>query len=200
MNTPRILLTSCVFLLLLSNVVYSQIAISSDDFLGLIGQSQEIEIDTTGSVTINVGSAGANQMWDFRFNIDSPLKFTQEFIEPAGTPFQSDFPQSNFVEKFSQFSMGFEGNIFAYYEVTSSSFSTLGEGFVISSPVDTAFIISQAEDIAPLPQTLWLITSFLYTKNGRYKIIEEGSHVHSQQRQGHNANDGNKEENQTVFE
>jgi hypothetical protein len=129
--------------------VYSQITISSSDVLGLIGKSQSAEFDTSGSVIVNVGSAGANQTWDFGSVSIEPTVVTWEFLSPGGTPFESDFPQSNFVWKmtFPQ-QMGF--TFYNYSEVTSSRFSTLGSGIVTP---DTSFKQSDADDIAPLPLT-----------------------------------------------
>ena len=44
----------------------AQITVTSTDVLGLIGKTHEVESDTTFGVSVNVGSAGANQTWDFR--------------------------------------------------------------------------------------------------------------------------------------
>lgn len=147
----RFILTICFFSLLLHfpHQVYSQITISSGDILGLIGKSQSVEFDTSGSVMINVGSPGANQTWDFGSVSIEPVIVAWEFLSPGGTPFESDFPQSNFAWKFIfPEDMGF--TVYSYAEVTSSSFSTLGEGIVTP---DTSFKQTDVDDIAPLPFT-----------------------------------------------
>ncbi|MFQ6094356.1 MAG: hypothetical protein ACE5OR_17065, partial [bacterium] len=139
---------SIVFMFsILPKDVFSQITIHSSDILGLIGKSQTFENDTTGSITVNVGSPGANQTWDFRSVVVQGIEATQQFLGPQGTPFVTEFPQSNFVMRaISQSTPGFES--YTYYEVTSTYFSTLGAGIVTP---DTSFLYSFADDIAPLP-------------------------------------------------
>lgn len=44
----------------------AQISVTSTDILGLLGKSQVFRSDTTGSIPVNVGAAGAGQIWDFR--------------------------------------------------------------------------------------------------------------------------------------
>lgn len=132
--------------LFFSNVVYSQITITSNDILGLIGTSQVFEEDTTGSVTVNVGSAGANQIWDFRNVVIQANMRDVEFLSPQGTPFETFFPKANLVEKHTISSVqGF--SVYIYAEVTNSSYSGLGDGIVTP---DTSFII-ELEDTFPLP-------------------------------------------------
>jgi hypothetical protein len=54
-----------ISLILSIQIVWAQISITSGDVLELIGQTHLLEEDDTGSITVNVGSAGANQSWDF---------------------------------------------------------------------------------------------------------------------------------------
>jgi len=134
-------------LLFLSNAAYSQITITSGDLLGLIGESQTVEFDTTLSVTVNVGSAGADQTWDFRSVVIQANRLNLEYKNPQDTPFAADFPQSNIVQKASgNFGQDFES--YSYFQVTSSSLISLG---FASSSSDTVFINFNNEQLAPLP-------------------------------------------------
>lgn len=164
MNT--LLKSICVLssvLAILPGMAGAQISVTSGDILGLIGDSQIIESDTTASVTVNVGSAGANQTWDFTAVTVDGFRTTQSFSASAGTPFEADFPTANFVLSFSDSSgdAGFaDAVVYEYSQVTSSSFSNVGGGIVVPS-LDTALVGFRSEDVAPLPlgfNTSWVST------------------------------------------
>jgi hypothetical protein len=127
----------------------AQISITDGDVFGLIGTSDAFEIDTTFSVMVDIGMPGANQTWDFR-NLQILGVFgSADFISPAGTPFETSFPDANFVEKMqwnADDTTSFE--FYSYIRVTSSQLSTLGLGTVFG---DTLFTVSKSEDVAPLP-------------------------------------------------
>ena len=136
-----------ILFLLLSNEVYSQITVSSSDILGLVGTSLIFEEDTTGSVIVDVGSPGANLTWDFRSVGLQAQMINDEFMVPQGTPFEADFPQSNFVEKIT-FPSQSGSEVYIYAEIMSSSYSELGDGIITP---DTSFINFDVGGQVPLP-------------------------------------------------
>ncbi len=103
------------------------VSITSEDILGQIGSSRVLEQDSSGAVTVNVGSAGANQTWDFS-DVDLPnsLMATFEQLDPVGTPFASEFAAANMVEKISL--EGTDGAIYNYRLVEGDRFLDLGSG------------------------------------------------------------------------
>jgi hypothetical protein len=126
----------------------AQTIITSSDILGLVGKSQIIETDTTGSITVNVGSAGTNQTWDFRSVILQVDQVANQFLAPQGTPFAAQFPQANFVQK-SFLPSQPDYAIYLYLQVTTNNLRTLGGGVVSE---DTSFAnFADASDLAPLP-------------------------------------------------
>jgi hypothetical protein len=141
-------------LLIMPSIALGQISITSNDIMALIGNSQVRETDTTGSMTINVGSSGANQTWDLTGVSVDGFTLPFNFITPQGTPFEMDFPSANFVYSYIDTS-GNEGyneiNVYNYVEVTASHFSSLGSG--VEVPGDTSFVISESNDVVPLPLT-----------------------------------------------
>lgn len=149
-------------LLLIPGITFAQISINNNDILALIGTSQAAEIDTTGSMTINVGSAGANQSWDLTGVSPQGYNLMINIISPVGTPFESLFPSANFVNSYvdTSGSEGFDEIIFyEYTEVTSSHYSSLGGGAEV--PGDTSFVLYMSDDVAPLPLTFnssWVST------------------------------------------
>ena len=128
----------------------AQIEVTATDFLNLRGQSQILETDTTGSVTVNVGSAGGNQVWDFRNLSLQTESVDQAFLAPQNTPYGAQFPQSNFVQ--STTDPADSGFVFyIYWQVTTDSLKVVGG--VVAAP-DTAFFGFGTEEVAPLPVRL----------------------------------------------
>ena len=120
-------LAAFMLLFMLPTSIFSQITITADDILGLIGQEQTFEGDTTGSITVNVGSASAQaQTWDFRLQIANPLNFKVDYQIPTGSPLESNFPGSNLLQgTFFSGVPGFdEVKRCTYFEVTNSNFSS----------------------------------------------------------------------------
>ena len=95
-------------LFIMPGIVFGQISITSSDAMALIGTSQVVETDTSGSMTVNVGSSGANQSWDMTSVSPQGYNVGEDYITPLGTPFETDFPSANFVNKITDTS-GSEG-------------------------------------------------------------------------------------------
>lgn len=163
---PLTILIHCLgvsVLLLLPGIAFAQISITSNDAFALIGSSQVVETDTSGSMAINVGSAGANQSWDLTGVSVQGYNVSNHFITPQGTPFETDFPSANFVNSITDSS----GNggigeiiIYNYMEVTPSQYATLGGGLEIPG-LDTSYVLYESDDVAPLPLTYnsqWIST------------------------------------------
>ena len=146
-----------IFLMLLisGSAAHGQITITDSDILGLIGQTQLVEIDTTGEVTVTVGSAGANQSWDLSGPTITGITLEVLFEDPAGTPFFSTFPTANLARSTTD-SSGQEGfsiiNIFEYISISPTQFETLGSGIEVPD-LDTSFVEVNSNDVAPLPLT-----------------------------------------------
>lgn len=143
--------TKFMFLVLLicTAGAHAQITVTSADILGHLGKSHVIESDTTFSVTVNVGSPGANQTWDFRNVTVQAERFTNQYVSPQGTPFAAEFPQANFVQKITSPAEP-EGEYYLYLAVTGANVQTLGSGVVTP---DTNFVspFGANEEVMPLP-------------------------------------------------
>lgn len=127
---------------------FAQITVTSNDLLSLVGKSHTFEDDTTGSITVNVGSAGTNQIWDFRSVVLQADRFTNQFLALQGTPFAAQFPQANLVQKITSPSEP-DAAAYLYLQVTSSNLRTLGNAYVAK---DTSYLDpAAADDLAPLP-------------------------------------------------
>ena len=142
-----------LFILAASTMAFAQISLTSTDALNWIGLSQTIEYDTTFSITVDVGSAGPNQSWNFS-SIPTHLENTVSIISPAGTPFEDDFPTANFVEFYNMSAGDTVFQLYSYAEVSSDLFLTLGDGNIIHIPsfIDTSYADSSREE-TPLPLT-----------------------------------------------
>jgi hypothetical protein len=130
-------------------VLFGQFSMSSTDILTLIGGSYLVEDDTTENITVNVGNAGENQVWDFRNVAIKPEQTRQEYASPQGTPYAVNFPKANFVLKLS--SMDGSEATYIYLQVDSDSLRFLGAGMV--SPDSSGIFPFAVNNTGPLPMS-----------------------------------------------
>lgn len=154
-----------LLLLALPKFSFSQIELTADDLLGQIGSTQIVQIDPRSSIPVDVGSPGANQVWDFRNQvIPDSLFLVFEVLRPDQTDFATVFPDANFVHKeTSPNQAGHEG--LAFVKVTSNSFIILGE--INKTGVSTS-IDFEIDSLFSLPLTFeqtWLQTERDTTDN-----------------------------------
>ena len=132
--------------------VFGQISISSADILALRGTSSKLEIDTTNTVTVNVGSEGADRMWDFTSVSIEAGTATFGYDNPEGSPYADSFPGANMVQM-SAFGSGEDSaHVFTYFNVIPASLSELGSVVYVPS-LDSVLQFSEYESIMPLPLT-----------------------------------------------
>lgn len=130
---------------------FSQITITANDLLSLIGRTETIEVDTTESVAVNVGNPGASQFWDIgSIPLNSALQ-PIDMISPVGTPFAPQFPDANFAQQISfEDEMG-SGAMYIYMLVQNDGVTSLGQAADFG---DTTFIVNNSPSrMAPLPLT-----------------------------------------------
>jgi hypothetical protein len=114
---------------LLFSSVSAQITVTSTDVLNLIGNwPQFIAHDTleNETITVDIGSSGANQSWDYSSLTFPSQNFGVEYITPQGTPYFDTFPQSNFVQKMTLTGDTIEFNIYQYMKVSTDTLRFLG--------------------------------------------------------------------------
>lgn len=134
-------------LVLLPLLASAQITITPNDLSGLAGKTQIYEEDVSGSLMVNVGSAGANQVWDFSNLVLEAESRTQQFIAPQGTPFAPRFPQANLALKLNN--NGDPSVAYLYVQIANADFRMLGSGVV--GP-DTSLASNFGNDaMTPLP-------------------------------------------------
>lgn len=85
--------------------IYSQITINSTDIIDVGTSVIQIQ-DTVPDPTVVIGSAGANQNWDFSMLKDQ-LVDTLDFVAPSASPYGNDFPASNVAVEFDSALWGY---------------------------------------------------------------------------------------------
>jgi len=149
-------------LLLLQNNASAQISLTSDDVLGLIGSRQVVLEDMSPSIPIDVGSPGANQVWDFRTqDIGDSLFSASDFMTPDQANLGNTFPDANWVQRTTTpDEPGLE--LFSVANITPSSFIDLGDSTIVMSPgFDTTLVHHRNNIEAPLPiqfNDTWMTT------------------------------------------
>ncbi len=144
-----------MFLLLavvLPQALLSQPLITNTSILGQIGSRQVFLEDRRDSVPVDLGSSGANQVWDFRSAvIVDTVVGVFEYFRPEDTPTPDLFPGANMVSKVTSPEIP-GSSAFSYFDVQDDLLLAIGDS-TIASIADTLFIRVQAEHdtIAPLP-------------------------------------------------
>jgi hypothetical protein len=109
---------------------FAQITLTYEDIRDLIGNQNLMRSDTTG-ISVNVGSAGGNQTWDFsNQTLPNGFDVTFTFKEPAGSPYVAFFPTATFL--FEEESAGEDFHFFgySYHFLDPTSFDFLGFAFI----------------------------------------------------------------------
>lgn len=141
-----------VFLIALPQSLFSQIVVTKDDLLNAKGKTFTIELDTTGSVAVDVGTTGGAKTWNFgAVPLTNPVATSFEYVDPAGTPFTANFPTANMVQKFSGAFMGFTSTQYSYFEVADNFIKDLGTVTEVTG--FPPFIIQNGDRVGTLPLT-----------------------------------------------
>ncbi len=151
---------SVLVLLLLPVLASAQITITQSDFLGLIGTRQvSLSDQRDDSIQVNVGSAGANQVWDLRsVQIVDTIFVETLFLNPADLPGAATFPGANLAERtyFKSMEDSLEGEFWLtkFYDVQPMYFIELGDSvFVKGNGADTSMVSFSQDTLSTMPVT-----------------------------------------------
>jgi hypothetical protein len=159
----NLLRSTILLLFLFLTTSYGQITITSGDILGLIGESHLIESDASSStITVDVGSAGANQSWDLSvISLPDPVEVNINYLSPGSTPFAAEFPAANLAFSLPFDEFGFTGTGYNYIQVLSDQVTSLGFAAELTDP-DSSFDDYTEEEVVELPLAYgnsWTTTS-----------------------------------------
>ncbi len=176
-NLPTVLVALLTFVLI--QPAGAQISVGGDDFLALIGSSQALAdtFNTDTGITVDVGSAGENQTWDFSaLNPAGPSSGTRAYLDPADTPFAADFPSANLVLAFFAIVDTVETEFYEYNFVDASGLTELGGGLVVS---DTSYFeevdVQRTVDLPVSYNSTWVDRSVDTTSFGQSVVITRDS-------------------------
>ena len=94
-----------------------------------LGQFGDEVIVTFATEVPEEGPAGAQQTWDFSEIMADTIALNFAYIDPAGTPFFTDFPSSNI--SLSQSKLG----VYGYLEIDNEAFQNWGSAFVTTKTI-----------------------------------------------------------------
>jgi len=144
----KLFLFSCSILFALS--IHSQIVIDSVDFVQNVGQAWFTQ--TGDSITVNVGSSGGPNTWDFSSlsQVDDTSLYV--LIEPSTAPHHTMFPTANLVE----LSTDYSDTSYQYSNLSFNNFTLLGYTFG-----DTAYKINNGANPLPINYLdTWQISTY----------------------------------------
>ncbi len=141
-----------IIMLCVPIVSWSQITITADDLLGLVGTQQVLEEDTTGTLVVDLGQAGANQSYDFTADLSNGFLAYLEYVPPSATPYASLFGNANLTQKLTAMEDGDTFTIYLFLNVEEDHFSSVGSAIPINIfGFDTTLLDFDVETVVPLP-------------------------------------------------
>jgi hypothetical protein len=116
----------------LSCTTFAQITITGNDVLSIfaVGNSTTIHQDTLQSM-VDIGSPGGGNNWDFT-GLQTNLTVDIESVNPASTPYASDFSGADFCIYSMGYSQGFQADIWTYSSV-NGFVNNMGSATTISA-------------------------------------------------------------------
>jgi hypothetical protein len=147
----------------------AQITITNGDISNMfaVGNSTTIHQDELLSM-VDIGTPGGGNTWDFTM-LQSSISIDLESVNPATSPYISDFPGANFCTYSLGFSQGFQAEIWSYLTV-NGTFDNMGSGITISPDSVLKIMNDPAEIQAEFPMTFnstWMQT---FTQSTTFEI------------------------------
>lgn len=140
----QILLGLISFMLFSFSQINGQITITAADIRNqnTIGSTQTYTADTTKPI-VTVGKTG-QQAWDFS-KLTPSQNYTMTVVDPATTPFASQFPQANIVFHYSLLYMGVQADAYMFNRIDNdylnlgfySTAEILPGSAIVSKIIDT---------------------------------------------------------------
>lgn len=124
----------------------AQISITSADLFSFLGTRKTMETDTSGSVMVNVGSAGTSQSWDFSGTVLQANVEYWDFLNPTNTPYSAEFSTANIALRIS--SPSYSDTTYSFFRIENSSFTEVGQVLFFQ---DTTVIEHKSLLVLPLP-------------------------------------------------
>jgi len=91
-----------------------------------------ISHEDTLITNLNIGEPG-NNTWDF-FNLQSHITVISTSVNPATSPYISEFPGSNYVLETPEEMMGVPASFYSYINVTDDAFNVYGAKMQVTLP------------------------------------------------------------------
>ncbi|MGE5496499.1 MAG: T9SS type A sorting domain-containing protein [Syntrophothermus sp.] len=152
----QLLIVLISFMLFAFAQINGQITITASDIMNqnTIGSTQTFTADTTKPI-VNVGKTG-QQTWDFS-SLTPSQNYVMTVVDPASTPFKSQFPQANIVFHYSMVYMGVQADAYMFNRI-DNDYLNLGL-YSTAEILPGSSIISKITDTPPsiamkLPATL----------------------------------------------
>ncbi|MBN1541341.1 hypothetical protein JW992_04275 [candidate division KSB1 bacterium] len=127
----------------------AQIQFTADDLNRFVNSTHTVQIDTTESIAVNVGVAGANRLYDFSGLNLSGVSIANEFLLAGQTPFAGQFPTATHAVKMILPNSDEYGFLYNYMRVNASGIQSLGTVYASN---DNQFEGMEGDDeFIPLP-------------------------------------------------
>jgi len=157
-----------VLLLGLFSFTYSiaQVTITASENVFIEGDIVDYAIADLSN-TIDVGSSGANQIWDFSSLVESVDSYHYEYINSTGLPYENIMPDADLAIDISN-----DGNSYVYYDTQEGTAFKIS-GFYFSNSDGSYESYSVLQDVNGNPHSLDYVTypiSYLNSNSQNYSM------------------------------
>jgi hypothetical protein len=120
------------FIIMFPALIFAQISITNNDIANMFAVGNSVTIhENEGSATINIGSPGGGNSWDFSA-LQSNSTFDLLSVDPSTTPHIGEFPGAEIAAySMSEFE-GEEAEIWSYFTL-NGAFDNMGSAITVSS-------------------------------------------------------------------
>lgn len=119
---------------------FAQINITGDDFTNMFATGNFATIHEYDGAQIDIGTTGGPNNWDFT-GLQTTSTFSYESVNPASTPYISEFPTSNIALHSQRVYLGEPGDGYSYLGITGNLFNNIGQAVVFNSQPGNLYTI-----------------------------------------------------------
>ncbi len=153
------LIVTMMFSFALLTSANAQIEVTANSLKSWVGVTQIHEIDSTGTITVDVGSAGPNQTWDLSGLLTSGYQVSQTMVTAESTPYADSYPEANYAFEIQETNNPEMGTIYSYFDLQQDGFTSIGNVVVVDEEIVREFGVDDTFELPIAYNDTWEYTS-----------------------------------------
>jgi hypothetical protein len=131
-----------------TQIVTAQIDVTANSLKSWLEVTQIRQIDTTGTVKVDLKTPGENRVWDFTNVPQRDFSLSQTLKKAGDTPFASEFPGANYALESMDVNNNDIGTIYNYLLIDNEKVKEFGTAIEMDGEL---FQKRANEEVTPLP-------------------------------------------------